>query len=283
MSVPNPSTISWVPIQGKQELAAYWGTYESSRIYNDGDCVIDSNGILYLCTKNGTTTAPIDWPKRVGPEGAIGPQGLQGIGMPVPVVNGRWLKGIDGAAVWSSLTVTDIPNARAKPTYGVDLPPGPIDGQEHILVDSINSPTWSWRCRYNGSSVGAYKWDVEGIPLFAYVNGQYQIPAGGWQALSSTTIRVPRSGAYICECSCRLLTNVTGNYGHFNISRNGAANPIGPMPVYTSDSGLWTTMYTTPFQYFFSAGDLLGTTGAVSALPAYYDMQAWSIRPVRIS
>jgi hypothetical protein len=36
----------------------------------------------------------------------IGPS--QPIGMPSPVVNGQWIKGVGGAAVWSKVTPTDV-------------------------------------------------------------------------------------------------------------------------------------------------------------------------------
>ena len=41
-----------------------------------------------------------------------GPQGLpgvNGVGVPTPVVNGQWIKGSGGAAVWSPITQADLP------------------------------------------------------------------------------------------------------------------------------------------------------------------------------
>jgi hypothetical protein len=37
-----------------------------------------------------------------------GPKGDTGIGVPTPVVNGQWIKGVGGAAVWSSITPADV-------------------------------------------------------------------------------------------------------------------------------------------------------------------------------
>src|SRR4029077_15403457 len=100
-SIPNPVTTNWVPLQGDaRNFITYWGKYEASRIYNDGDCVIGAAGILYICTKNGTVPARTTWPKSAGLQGLPGPQGPQGLGMPAPVVDGKWLKGVGGAAVW---------------------------------------------------------------------------------------------------------------------------------------------------------------------------------------
>jgi hypothetical protein len=282
---PSPAATSWIPIQGDpRERVTYWGTYEASRTYRDGDCVIGPDKVLYLCTKNGTTTAPVAWSSKIAPIGPQGIQGLQGPGMPIPVTEGRWLKGVGGVAVWSPLTVDDIPNALSMPTYGSDLPPSPVDGQEHILVDNYSNPTWSWRCRYNASSTSAYKWDAHGIPIFVYINGQLTISTGGWQLITSTVITVPRSGDYICEASCRCLNNAgAGNYNHFSMCRNGGGNPFGPNVVATTGDGLWKSPHITPFIATFARGDLIGIATAITAPPNYFDMMVWSIKPARIS
>jgi hypothetical protein len=284
-SIPDPVTTKWVPLQGdSRERTTYWGKYEASRIYNDGDCVIGSDGILYLCTKNGTNSAPVAWPKSIGLTGLKGPQGPQGSGMPAPPVEGQWLKGVGGAAVWSPLVVGDIPTVMAKPTYGVSLPYAPVDGQEHILVDSVTAPTWSWRCRYNASSTDTYKWDVAGWPLFATAAGQLQIGLNAWTALSSTLIVVPRPGVYICQASCRCLA-AAGGSNYFGLMYNGTpASYFGPIPLYTSGSGLWGSICIGPFRATFpNIGDTVGITGYCTLAPGYFDQESWSIKPVRIS
>ena len=45
-----------------------------------------------------------------GDTGATGAQGPAGAGVPTPVVNGQWIKGSGGAAVWSPITGADIAN-----------------------------------------------------------------------------------------------------------------------------------------------------------------------------
>ena len=109
MSVPNPATTQWVPLQGKVPVT-YLGQWESGRTYYDGDAVIAANGVLYVCCADGTTTAPETWPGagQVGPQGPIGAQGPQGVGVPLPVVNGSWIKGVGGAAVWAPILETDV-------------------------------------------------------------------------------------------------------------------------------------------------------------------------------
>jgi len=43
-----------------------------------------------------------------GLTGPQGPQGAPGAGIPTPVVNGQWIKGSGGAAVWSAIQVGDV-------------------------------------------------------------------------------------------------------------------------------------------------------------------------------
>lgn len=121
MSVPDPATTNWVPLQGRPSGAAYFGQYQASgHTYYDGDCVIGSDGILYMCVTDGTTTPPVAWPGAPAPQGVAGPQGPQGVGIPMPVVNGSWIKGIGGAAVWSTIAQTDLPSNLS--TYGATAP-----------------------------------------------------------------------------------------------------------------------------------------------------------------
>lgn len=109
MSVPNPATTDWVPLQGKIGTT-YFGQYQASgHTYYDGDCVIGSDGILYMCVTDGTTTPPAAWPGAAAPQGVAGPQGPAGVGIPSPVVNGSWIKGVSGAAVWTPLTQDQLP------------------------------------------------------------------------------------------------------------------------------------------------------------------------------
>jgi hypothetical protein len=68
MAGPNPTTTEWVPLNtvvagggsGETDLD-YKGDYVPAT-YNDGDIVIASDGVAYLCVKKGTTTPPEPWP-----------------------------------------------------------------------------------------------------------------------------------------------------------------------------------------------------------------------------
>jgi hypothetical protein len=43
-----------------------------------------------------------------GAQGVAGPQGVAGVGVPTPVVNGQWIKGVGGAAVWQPINPGDV-------------------------------------------------------------------------------------------------------------------------------------------------------------------------------
>ena len=89
------------------------------------------------------------------------------------------------------------------PTYGTTLPASPADGQEHVLVDSITSPTYQWRFRYNAGNTSAYKWEfIGGSPDLKGPQGSLTaaIPATGWTWVSGApTWTAPRAGVYIVE------------------------------------------------------------------------------------
>lgn len=123
MSTPDPATTKWVPLwtlSGPGGTGAMGLTYKgayAAGTYVDGDIVIGSDGIAYLCI-NPTTTSPIPspWPAagpigQPGPQGPQGPQGVPGpAGSGVPTVqNGKWLNGSGGAAVWASIGQPDLP------------------------------------------------------------------------------------------------------------------------------------------------------------------------------
>ena len=59
--IPDPATTYWVPMAGGTDLA-YKGGYAAGVTYNDGDIVIGSDGIAYICVQDGTlNTPPVSW------------------------------------------------------------------------------------------------------------------------------------------------------------------------------------------------------------------------------
>lgn len=55
----------------------YLGNYVAGPTYNDGDIVIGSDGIAYMCVVDGTTTPPEPWP-GIGISTVVGPPGPKG-------------------------------------------------------------------------------------------------------------------------------------------------------------------------------------------------------------
>jgi len=130
MSTPNPTSTDWIPLwdlNGGASDFHYRGAYVGGTPYSNGDVVIGSDGIAYLCVADGVTAAPIAWTGIYGPTGPPGPQGPQGpkgdIGATGPglptVQNGKWLNGLGGVAVWASLAIGDIPQLPATKTDGL--------------------------------------------------------------------------------------------------------------------------------------------------------------------
>jgi hypothetical protein len=120
---------AWVAAEGGAAGADldYSGSYAPGT-YSDGDIVIGADGIAYLCVKSGVTTAPEPWtgisgpvgpPGPQGPQGPAGIQGPQGAGVPTPGVNGQWVKGTGGTAVWASITEGDLPTLSATKVTGL--------------------------------------------------------------------------------------------------------------------------------------------------------------------
>jgi hypothetical protein len=285
--VPDPAITNWVPLQGRAaESMVYWGAYSGSKTYNDGDCVIGSDGILYMCVQNGTVgKTPVKWPGAGAPQGAVGPQGPIGVGVPTPVVNGQWVKGVGGAAVWSALTLADVANAAAKPTYGTSWPSNPVDGQEHILVDSLTAPTYSWRCRYNAQSSSIYKWEVHGgIPLVGLNQAQQTVNAvTTWVNIVPSAINLPKDGGWTLTASCRVYNGAApAQHAYIMLWSSTQGNVFGPQPLVGLNSGWWGALAIAPFAYVLGAGSL-GVSGYInSTAPMMFGEITWSAMPNRL-
>jgi hypothetical protein len=111
------------------------------------------------------------------------------------VVNGRWLKGVSGAAVWTALTQQDV----TLTPYGTTLPASPFDGQEAVLVDSVTAPTYTWRFRYNAGSTTGYKWEfIGGADWYSIQGGTWTFAAVNTWYEVGPTFMTPRAGIYNC-------------------------------------------------------------------------------------
>ena len=92
-------------------------------------------------------------PGPTGPAGPTGPPGPTGTGVPTPVVNGQWIKGVGGAAVWSPITAADVSGVEMTSNKGVasgyagitsgslvDAPNGLIVGGAVIFTSTVGGP-----------------------------------------------------------------------------------------------------------------------------------------------
>ena len=161
-----------------------------------------------------------------GPQGAPGPQGVAGTpgevwftGAGAPpgatgIVGDWWLDSSNGdyyektgASAWTlrgnlrgPQGIQGVPGPASAATYGTALPASPVDGQEHILVDSVTNPSYTWKFRYNAGSTSAYKWEfVGGTQVGAEIPGNEQTPVvNQWCDLATVGPRVivPRAGEY---------------------------------------------------------------------------------------
>jgi collagen type VII alpha len=79
---------TFAPATGGGADLDYSGDYAPTTTYSDGDIVVASDGIAYLCVKDGVTTPPEPWPGsssgggEPGPPGPTGPAGPQGVAGP---------------------------------------------------------------------------------------------------------------------------------------------------------------------------------------------------------
>ncbi|HKE76631.1 MAG TPA: hypothetical protein VKB57_23640 [Acidimicrobiales bacterium] len=177
--------------------------------------------------------------------------------------------------------------------YGTSLPASPVDGQEHILVDSTTNPTYQWRFRYNAGSSSAYKWEfVGGSPWRAGPVGSVTgfATTGSWVAFAGGPVwTILRNGDWEVEFG------ITAQMAGAGVSTIQAA--IGytlPTPTMTGaildhgSSGQWDAGSLAGFAPLIG---LLTTNGNVGiylqgagGTPNFNMSRGWmTVRPIRVS
>ena len=163
MSVPDPATTDWVPLNSLGADFEYKGDWAAGT-YEDGDIAI-YNGIAYLCVGGPTTVVP-------------------------------------DPTLWGAALLSPAIG------YGTSFPASPIDGQEHILVDNVITPTYSWRFRYVASRA-TNKWVfIGGSPLTSEVATSETTNSTSYVALATPgpIVTVPIAGEYFVEHGFQLNT-----------------------------------------------------------------------------
>jgi hypothetical protein len=225
---------------------------------------------------------------------------------PSPVVNGQWIKGVGGAAVWAEITQAEVtglpaaltakqatsekgqvsgyasldangkvPAAQLPPgsvlsSYSNALPANPVDGQEAILADSVTAPTYQWRFRWNASNASAYKWEyIGGAPLSAGPVGSLSgFTTTSWTRFTAgPSILVPRNGEYLVEFGLFTQAHAGGAYNITAAIGEAGVGAPGPSISFVPDG-------TGPFAGANISGMMKATFGAGKTYSFYVQVSA---------
>jgi len=198
--------------------------------------------------------------------------------MPSPVVNGQWIKGVGGAAVWAPLA-----------PYGTSLPASPVDGDEAVLVDSVTNPSYSWRFRYNAQSTSAYKWEcVGGAPASVGPSGGGAVGNTGTAFVSSggPYFTLPRPGDYLISVAAELNSgNAIGVSGNammsFRLAGGGTTYSDG---IYTGVGGTYWRFASNPMRKNgCPAAQVEAMYSSWNAASSNFNFCILTVQPVRVS
>jgi len=181
------------------------------------------------------------------------------------------------------------PPAPGAASYGTTLPASPIDGQEHVLVNSVTAPDWQWRFRYNAGNTTAYKWEFIGGAPYSVVGGSMNTSSTTPVVITGApTFTFPRAGIYTVLFGGLVQNNggtVSGAYAApMQIYVNGAA--VGGQAISTPTAGYVGTSISQAVPGVNPAAgqglDMRGWNGSAGPTTAF--SQCWfQIVPVRLS
>jgi len=147
-----------------------------------------------------------------------------GAGIPTPVVNGQWVKGVGGAAVWAAIAPSDIAGYPA--TAGTSFPGSPADGDEYVYAaDAANGVFWRFKYRSATS-----KWIFQGgAPLFAEVTPSETNASTTYANVTTPgpSVTLPFAGDYDVEIGCQGLYSNGSTpicYMSYDIGATGAVD-----------------------------------------------------------
>lgn len=130
--------------------------------------------------------------------------------------------------------------------YDTKLPSSPVNGQEHILVDSITDPSYTWRLRYNKNSTSRYKWEfVGGIPWLCNDETDVFTPSTSIDVALGflPTFSSDYSGDYVIDFGANFYASLTNVYG-FTALYVGDVNVANLYHNQNTTAGVWLTVGT---------------------------------------
>jgi hypothetical protein len=155
----------------------------------------------------------------------------------------------------------------------------PYDAQEIVLVDSLTAPTYTWRLRYNASSVARDKWEfVGGAEWLVTVEGADTATWAGYADLpNGPLLTIPRTGIYNVRVGATVGHSVAGGVCYLAITGSAldsyANAPNVNYNMTMGRAGVWNV----------AAGTVARPQVAVSAGTGTYQKRHLSVVPARLS
>jgi hypothetical protein len=146
-----------------------------------------------------------------------GTKGDPGIGVPTPVVNGQWIKGVGGAAVWSAIAAADLPRTISAPAYqpgnATDYGGGwsgarMVNDGIHVMISGLALATANFSATtylfpslpppgdgkphlFNlATSQGILRWDLQPSGILYYNGSMNPFPSGSWISLEGLSYAI---------------------------------------------------------------------------------------------
>jgi hypothetical protein len=112
--------------------------------------------------------------------------------------------------------------------YGTAFPSSPSDSMEFTLTDSVGTPTYAWRFRYNSGSSNTDKWEFVGgnSPVILVANNESR-STNSYGALTTAgpSFTCPRAGQYTVGIGYTRTTGTANlTYMSFDIGGTGAVD-----------------------------------------------------------
>jgi hypothetical protein len=155
--------------------------------------------------------------------------GPPGVGVPTPVVNGQWIKGVGGAAVWQAITPADVglPKVTTSAFSGA-APASPVAGDIWIATNVLGQNI-NWQFMWGG---GGW-WSIGASDCSWYFGGTTPtVP--GWQAVpyGPAALTMPHTGNYIFTAAMSWYSNVAGTANTWEQHLMGPGTSVGSVSAY---------------------------------------------------